>query len=102
MINVKNKDYLIALGNHIRQIRLALNLSQAKVSYLSDVGFNQVGRIERGEVNVTASTLLALGNALEKHPSELLDFDYKDDYRNKTNDSYKRPNKSKGTRIIGN
>lgn len=100
MINVKNKDYLEALGKHIRQIRLDLNLSQAEVSALSDVGFNQVGRIERGEVNVTASTLLALGNALEKHPSQLLDFDYKDDYRNKPKDAYKRPNKPKGTRKL--
>ena len=100
MINVKDKDYLIALGMHIRQIRLKLNLSQAEVADFSDVGFNQVGRIERGEVNVTASTLLALGNALEKHPSELLDFDYKDDYRNKPKDTYKRPNKPKGTRKL--
>lgn len=75
-------------------------MSQAEVSYSSDIAFNQVGRIERGKVNVTVSTLLALGNTLERHPSELLDFDYKDDYRNKPKDTYKRPNKSRGTRNL--
>lgn len=76
MINIRNKEYLDALGKHIRQLRLNKNLSQAQLSYSSDIAFNQIGRIERGEVNVTASTLYALATALELHPSVLLDFEF--------------------------
>lgn len=76
MNNVRNKEYLIALGKHIRQLRLEKNLSQAELSYSSDVAFNQIGRIERGEVNVTASSLFALAVAFQIHPSDLLNFDF--------------------------
>ncbi len=76
MNNVRNKEYLIALGKHIRQLRLEKNLSQAELSYSSDVAFNQIGRIERGEVNVTVSSLFALAVAFEIHPSDLLNFDF--------------------------
>lgn len=100
MNNNRNEEYLKALGKHLREIRLNMKMSQAELSYESDISFNQVGRIERGEVNVTASTLLALGNALERHPSALLDFDYKDDHRNKPKDTYKRPSTPKGIRNL--
>lgn len=76
MINIRNKEYLAALGKHVRQLRLNKKLSQAQLSYSSDIAFNQIGRIERGEVNVTASTLYALATALELHPSDLLIFDF--------------------------
>ncbi len=76
MNNVRNKEYLIALGKHIRQLRLEKGLSQAELSYSSDVAFNQIGRIERGEVNVTASTLYAIAITFELHPSVLLQFEF--------------------------
>ncbi len=77
MINVRNKKFLLALGKHLRSIRESKGISQAQLSYTADVSFNQIGRIERGEVNVTASTLFAISKALEISLTEVFSFEYK-------------------------
>ena len=77
MINVRNKKFLLALGKHLRSIRESKGISQAQLSYTADVSFNQIGRIERGEVNVTASTLFAISKALEISLTEVFNFEYK-------------------------
>ncbi len=77
MINVRNKKFLLVLGKHLRSIRENKGISQAQLSYSADVSFNQIGRIERGEVNVTASTLYAISKALEISLIEVFSFEYK-------------------------
>lgn len=77
MINIKNKGYLIALGKHLRILREMRNLSQENLANDSDIPINQVGRIERGEINTTVSTIYSIAKALEVEPKELLDFKFK-------------------------
>lgn len=77
MINIKNKRYIKTFGENLRRIRKEKKLSQESLSYDADIPLSQIGRIERGEVNTTISTILVLANALQIHPKELLDFKYK-------------------------
>lgn len=64
MINNRNEIILKTFGDHLRRLRLERGLSQEKLSLLADISKNQVGNIERGEVNVTLTTSISLAKAL--------------------------------------
>lgn len=74
VINVRDKKYLKDFGKNLRQIRTNHNLSQEALGLDAGLGKNQVGLIERGEVNVTLSTIKKLAKSLQVHPKDLLDF----------------------------
>ncbi|WP_438423018.1 helix-turn-helix domain-containing protein [Aquimarina macrocephali] len=67
--------YITAFGKHLRGLRKKSKLSQEQLANDADIPISQVGRIERGEVNTTVSTMRALSKALKIHITELFDFD---------------------------
>ena len=77
MTKIRDKNFIKAFGINVRQIRTDKGLSQEDLAYAADIPINQIGRIERGEVNTTISTILAIAQALKIHHKELLDFEYK-------------------------
>jgi DNA-binding XRE family transcriptional regulator len=60
-------------GKTLRKYRLEKGLSQYELHYLSELGKNAVGRIERGEVNPTLTVILELARVLEISPCKLLE-----------------------------
>lgn len=70
-----NRDdaFLKRFGDNIKELRQKHNLSQTALANIADIPTNQVGRIERGEVNTTISTILALAKAFGTSPKELFD-----------------------------
>jgi len=62
----------VALGDAIREARLAQGISQEKLALLADVDRSYLGRIERGDNNVATLTLLRIANALDMTMSKLL------------------------------
>lgn len=73
MINIKNKELVIAVGNRIRDLRRKRNISQEELANEADIPLSQIGRIERGETNPTISTLFVLAQALDVDLKSLLD-----------------------------
>jgi transcriptional regulator with XRE-family HTH domain len=71
VINVKNKALMKALGKRIKDIRKARSLSQEDLSNEADIPLSQVGRIERGEINPTISSIAAIAEALNIDLKEL-------------------------------
>jgi transcriptional regulator with XRE-family HTH domain len=65
VINIKNDKAIKAFGKRIRELRLSKGLSQEQLANLADVPLSQIGRIERGEVNTTLSTIIVLSDALQ-------------------------------------
>ena len=63
--NVINKPYIKALGRRIIELRQSKSLSQETLANLADIPVNQIGRIERGEINTTVSTVYAIAKALD-------------------------------------
>jgi transcriptional regulator with XRE-family HTH domain len=61
---VRNEKLLRAIGENIRRIRLEKKMSQEDLANDADIPINQIGRIERGEVNTTISTLYVISEAL--------------------------------------
>ncbi|MBP7261969.1 MAG: helix-turn-helix transcriptional regulator [Bacteroidia bacterium] len=74
MINNRDKMMLKNFGKHLKQIRISRNQSQEELAFRCNFSKNQIGNIERGEVNPTLSTLLQLSEQLEVSPEELLNF----------------------------
>lgn len=71
MIEDENIELIKSVGNKIRLRRLELNLSQETLSYDANIPRNQIGRIERGEISTSISTLYKISKALNINIKEL-------------------------------
>ncbi len=74
VINNRDETVLKQFGEHLRYLRKSKKLSQQKLELLSGISKNQVGNIERGEVNITLITAIALAKALHIELKELYGF----------------------------
>ncbi|HKC68460.1 MAG TPA: helix-turn-helix transcriptional regulator [Bacteroidia bacterium] len=74
MNNARDEKYLREFGKNLRRIRLSKNITQEILAEEAGIGHNQVGLIERGEINITISTLKKLAKKLSVQPKDLLDF----------------------------
>jgi len=74
VIKNRNQELLNRFGAHLRALRMERGMSQEELAYQADIPISQVGRIERGEVNVTLSTLHILAKTLSIELDELLKF----------------------------
>lgn len=78
VINVYNESFLKRFGENLREVREKKELSQRQLAELAKIDFTQIGRIERGEINTTLSTIYTIAKALEVHPAKLLTFEFKE------------------------
>lgn len=62
------------LGEKVREKRIDKGISQQELALEADIPKNQVGRIERGEINTTISTLYKISQALAIPTRDLIDF----------------------------
>lgn len=74
MINNRDIDKLKAFGKHLRELRKRKNLSQQQLEFIANISKNQVGNIERGEVNITLITSIAIAKALDIPLKDLFDY----------------------------
>ena len=66
------KDLAIQFGAKLREERKRLGISQDKMALLAEIDRSYVGRIERGEVNITLEKAYQLAEVLECDVRELL------------------------------
>lgn len=71
MLENEEIELIKSVGEKIRKRRLELNLSQELLSYDANIPRNQVGRIERGEINTSITTLHKISKALKIDIKEL-------------------------------
>jgi transcriptional regulator with XRE-family HTH domain len=62
----------LELGTRVRKRRKELELSQEKLAERADLHWTYISSVERGERNVTLSTLTRLANALSVDPADLV------------------------------
>ena len=62
----------IAIGQLIRNKRLELKITQESLALQCGIDRSYVGRIERGEVNITVEKLYEIAEILKINPRELL------------------------------
>ncbi|WP_282111255.1 helix-turn-helix domain-containing protein [Shewanella algicola] len=70
-------ELLEKFSEKLRTMRKKKKISQDKLANLTDIDRSYVGRIDRGEVNITLDKLYAIAKALECQPADLLpEIDY--------------------------
>jgi transcriptional regulator with XRE-family HTH domain len=67
----EDKSALIEFGSNLKKIRKRKGLSLRALSYECSIDFSDIGKIERGEINVTLLTIMQLARALAVPPEEL-------------------------------
>ncbi|EGQ7962994.1 helix-turn-helix transcriptional regulator [Vibrio vulnificus] len=67
-----NKKLAAAVGKCIVKMRKSKGLSQEKLALQAGIDRSYVGRVERGEVNLTVEKLYAFSEALGCNVKELL------------------------------
>ena len=68
-------DIAVAIGNNIREYRIAKILSQQELAHRSGLHTSHLGQIERGEKSPTLDSLHKIVSALDITFQELFDFD---------------------------
>lgn len=67
-----NTQRLLAIGATIRACRVAQGISQEALAYTAEIDRSHMGKIERGERNVSLLNLIRICAALQTRPSEIL------------------------------
>jgi transcriptional regulator with XRE-family HTH domain len=71
---LNKKDFQIALGNRIRKLREAKNISQTELGNLCEIDRSNMNRIESGNTNPSSYLLYLIAQKLDIEASELLNF----------------------------
>lgn len=65
-------ELTIQFGQLVRKYRKERNMSQEQLALLCNMDRSYLGRIERGEVNLTLEKIYELAKELEVSPQQLL------------------------------
>jgi len=65
-------ELALLLGKRIRSLREAAGISQERLALASGLDRSYLGRIERGEVNITVLSLYQIAHALNCSAHEIL------------------------------
>jgi len=57
--------FVKTVGSNVRAMRISKGLSMEEVANEANMEYRQLGRIERGEVNTTITSLLKIADALK-------------------------------------
>ncbi|APG66472.1 hypothetical protein LPB136_10360 [Tenacibaculum todarodis] len=64
-MNKQEELFLINVGKTLKYFRVLKSLSQEDLANDADIPINQIGRIERAEINTSLLTILKITEALE-------------------------------------
>ena len=70
----KNLNAVKRIGEKLAYIRKSKKISQIRLAEMTDMNFNYIGQIERGQANVTINTVIKIADALDIEIKELFDF----------------------------
>lgn len=68
-------EFLILFGKEIEKHRIEQNLSYRQLAQRCDLDHSNISKIEKGEINITLSSILELSKGLKVHPKEFLNFE---------------------------
>lgn len=73
VIGIWDEAAIKGFGNSIRQKRMQCGFSQEELAYRCQIYARQIGRIKRGEINTSISTVFSLVRALNLEVANLFD-----------------------------
>jgi transcriptional regulator with XRE-family HTH domain len=72
MNNLRDKSTLEHFGAKLKELRLKKGLTLEQLAFEADIELSQVHRVEKGKVNPTLTTLIAIAKGLGVKLSELV------------------------------
>lgn len=72
MGSARTDDYAVSLGHTIRALRESKSISQTELAARTRFHRNWIGRVERGQVNLTVFCLIRIAETLETSASAIL------------------------------
>lgn len=75
MTTARDKRVLIKFGKRLRAFRKESGMTQNELEFDAGISKNQVGNIERGEVNPSLTTIINLAKSLKISPSDLINLE---------------------------
>ena len=70
-VSIKEEIFLKKFGSRVRELRKENGFSQFELAIECGVPKNQIGRIERAEINTSLKTILKISEALQIKPVDL-------------------------------
>jgi len=75
-MKARDKKRLQNFRENLKRLRNERGLSQRGLSYLCDVDYSKISKLENNEdTNLTVTTLFELAKGLGVHPKDLIDYD---------------------------
>jgi transcriptional regulator with XRE-family HTH domain len=72
MNNLRDKSTLEIFGAKLKQLRLNKGMTLEQLAFEADIELSQVHRVEKGKINPTLTTLMALAKGLDITLAELM------------------------------
>lgn len=72
MNNLRDKEILTGFGKRLKEIRTVKGLTLQELAFEADIELSQVHRVEKGKINPTLTTLVALSKGLGITLAELV------------------------------
>ena len=72
MNNLRNQETLEQFGDKLKTLRITKGLTLEQLAFEADIELSQVHMVEKGKINPTLTTLLALAKALDITLAELM------------------------------
>ena len=71
---LRDQERLHQFGRRLRHVRKAKGFTQESLAAAAELEFSQIGRIERGVINTSLSTVFVLARTLQIDVRDLFDF----------------------------
>lgn len=72
MNNLRNQETLEKFGDKLKNLRTSKGLTLEQLAFEADIELSQVHRVEKGKINPTLTTLIALAKGLGITLAELV------------------------------
>lgn len=72
MNNLRDKSTLDNFGARLKELRLKKGMTLEQLAFEADIELSQVHRVEKGKINPTLTTLMALAKGLDITLAELM------------------------------
>ncbi len=77
MVYLKDKEFLIAFGAHLKKLRVSKNKTQIDLASDCGMEISQISRMERGILNTSISNIYLIAKSLKVHHKDIFDFEIK-------------------------
>jgi len=74
--NITKDEFKILFGVQLEKLRTKKDLSLRGLAQRCDIDHSDIGKIEKGQINIQLGTIMELARGLNVHPKELFDFKF--------------------------